>query len=173
MCGLVTFTTKVVSKGNGLVAMLNRHHANRAFVGPCTGSRAGINLIFKKNTHQILLLATVLLYGFAVAAGYYLGSGPAVAPVISLEVINSTGETIDRVVVRHGGANVQEEIVLMRLANGEHREIGVNHEIGAGFNVEVFRKGNEMISVCVGKRARTARHQLTVLPNNLRFIDSG
>lgn len=130
-------------------------------------------MIIQNKTHQILLLATVLLYALALAAGYYLGSGPAVAPVISFEVINSTGEAIDRVVVRHGGANVQEEIVLMRLAKGEHREIGVNQQIGAGFNVEVFRKGKDMMSVCVGKGARTARHQLTVLPRNLRFADNG
>ena len=129
--------------------------------------------MLKNKSHQILLLATVLLYGLAIATGYYLGNGPAVAPVISFEVINSTGEAIERVVVRHGGANLQEEIVLMRLAQGERREIGVNHQIGAGFNVEVFRRGRDMMSVCVGKGAQTARHQLTVLPNNLRFADNG
>ena len=130
-------------------------------------------MLLKNKIHRYLLLSAVLLYCLAMTAGYYLGSGPAVAPVISFEVINQTGETIDRVVVRHGGANLQEEIVLMRLVNGEHREIGVNQPIGAGFNVEVFREGRDMISACVGKGARTARHQLTILLNNLRFADNG
>lgn len=148
-------------------------HRLTLLLAPLLTLALGFSVMFKNKAHQMLLLSTVLLYGLAMAAGFYLGSGPAVASVISFEVINRTGEKIDRVVVRHGGANVQEEIVLMLLEKGEHREVGVNQQIGAGFNVEVFRKGKEMMSVCVGKGARTARHQLTVLPDNLRFADNG
>ncbi|MGB0865836.1 MAG: hypothetical protein ACPGSC_04970, partial [Granulosicoccaceae bacterium] len=126
-------------------------------------------VIISRNSLVLLLLATVALYGVALGAGYWLGRGPGVAPVISFTVINKSGVTIDRVVVRHGGKNLQEEIVLLQLREGERREIGVNQEIGAGFNVEVFRSGRETMSVCAGKGARTAWHQLTVLPNNLRF----
>ena|GEM_PF-6836257 len=127
----------------------------------------------RKNMKLQLLLATVLLYGMALAAGYQLGRGPDVVAIISFEVINQSGKTIDRVVVRHGGANLQEEIVLMQLVAGEHREIGVNHQVGAGFNVEVYKQGQDMMSLCVGKGARTARHRLTVLANNMRFSDNG
>lgn len=118
-----------------------------------------------------MLLAVVGLYALALWAGYALGRGPAVAPVITLTVANLSGERVDRVVIRHGGARLQEEIVLLQLGAGERRQVGVNSDVGSGFNVEVYRPGREMSSVCVGKGAATAWHRLDLLPNNLRFGD--
>lgn len=104
----------------------------------------------QKNQWFAVLMA-VLLFSLTVSGGWWLGRPGPAAQVLSVEFVNAGSRDISRIEIQHGNDNTEERIVLLRLARGDRRAIGLNHQPGKGFSMTVVFADGEQFEVCAGK----------------------
>lgn len=68
-----------------------------------------------------------------------------------VEIVNETEKLIPSVIVEHGNATLQEQIMLVRLKPKEKRTIVLNHKPGLGFNIKANFENGEKAEICAGK----------------------
>jgi hypothetical protein len=100
---------------------------------------------------SIRKLSLWLLPVVALLTGYALRAPEPVAPVLSVQIVNLSSRDIVRVEIQHGNADTEERILLHRIARDADRTIGLNHQPGLGYDLQIFFADGDRLQVCGGK----------------------
>ncbi|WP_114418717.1 hypothetical protein [Marinospirillum perlucidum] len=106
------------------------------------------------------LVCLVLLAGFA--SWIFFSSSSLPPNSLEVEFINSSEVMIDRIQLDFGYAQGQSQIQTLRLAPGEARRLLLNHQPGAGFNVQVNFADGVKQDFCAN-RGEQGSHQKVIL----------
>ncbi|WP_370279714.1 hypothetical protein [Pontibacterium sp.] len=96
------------------------------------------------------LLLTLVMSSSAAALGFYAAADKP-AQMLSVQLVNVSSRVIERIDIKHGNADNQESISVLRLAPDSDRVIGLNHQPGMGFSLSVHFADGEHYEMCVGK----------------------
>lgn len=96
------------------------------------------------------LVLALVMSSSAAALGFYAAKEQP-AQMLSVQLVNVSSRVIERIDIQHGNANTQESISVIRMAPGSDRVIGLNHQPGMGFSLNVHFADGEHYEMCVGK----------------------
>ncbi len=98
-----------------------------------------------------LLLGALLSWGW-----------PTTPPVLLVTLINQTSQTVSSITLDFGNPDSQSHLLILRLAPGEQRQIGLNHQPGMGFNVLARYADGQEQNFCANRGLEGWRQQVVL-----------